>query len=167
MKRYTLYALLLILLMGSLLAWLSWSRFDDFRRYHDETAQLSAEGVADEISRLVAEKQRMVQLFAHEHVPQLGEIINNLDDEHLMMLSGHINDYFPNYFAVTLTDEKGKLLIEDFDGLVGDACRHDISTFIRDGSYTLRIHPHIDVYHFDIMAPFESGGKRGALFISR
>ena len=167
MKNYTAFILVVVCLVAGMLAWIAQTRLQDFEVYHTTTAQESTAGIASQTARFIAEKKRLVALFAREHLQLIQQLADKPNDESLQQrLQESISAHFPNHFAFTLTDADGTLHMEDFDGLIGDLCQQDIDTFVTRGEQRPRIHPHSEVYHFDILAPFGAGATSGNLFIS-
>ena len=119
-------------------------------------ARRSALFTEQTLSREIAERRRMVRLFSVLHADRIRELIatpNNTtpyDALHAEMLR-----FFPSAFAFTVADSKGQPLIDDFDGLVGEVCQRNIQHFADKGlDQPLFIHPHPEIYHYDIMVPF-------------
>ncbi|MCK5697022.1 MAG: hypothetical protein KAI02_02605 [Gammaproteobacteria bacterium] len=71
-------------------------------------------------------------------------------------------------YQSTLTDEQGDIVINDFDDLLGESCKSDLSTFSQTNQFNIRLHPHIEQYHFDIMAHYTDPQKmfQGVFFTS-
>lgn len=167
MKSYTVFIAIVVCLVVSLLTWITATRLSDFNSYHAAIAQESTRGVAHEVSRFVAEKKRLVALFADEHLPLIRRLAADPENEILHeQLQQRIADYFPDHFTFTVVDPEGQPYIEDFDGLVGDLCRQDIVEFVTHHHQRPRIHPHSEAYHFDILAPYGVDGSEGILFVS-
>ncbi|UCE76069.1 MAG: HAMP domain-containing histidine kinase [Gammaproteobacteria bacterium] len=167
MKNYTAFMLIIAILVVGMLALIVQTRFQDFKAYHTAIAQESTAGVASEAARFIAEKKRLVDLFAAEHLQLIQELADNPEDEALKRrLQERVSAYFPAHFAFTVTDPAGTPQLEDFDGLIGELCRQDINTSLSTGTQHPRIHPHSEVYHFDILAPFGSGAAAGILLVS-
>lgn len=165
---YTAFVALMALLVACILAWVGKTRLNDFRAYHQSIAQASTTGVADAIARFVNERQHLVAAFADEHVKLIRAVAADPDNPSTYAeLEQRIAAYFPDYFAFTVTDANGALWVEDFDGLIGELCRRDIEDFAATGRQSPRVHPHPDVYHFDILAPFgDQAAAEGLFFIS-
>lgn len=164
----TVFVVLMLALVVLVLSWHGYARYSDFRSFQDVVAGEAVHGVAVDVADLVAEKQRMVNVFADLHKPLLERIATQpatLDDEY-RKLTRLVAEFFPDYFAVSVIDSAGEPLIDDFEGLIGDLCRLDIQTFHREGYASTRVHPNPYVYHFDVMAPWESGSHSGLLFVS-
>lgn len=164
---YPLFYVVLILLMAAaLLAWQAHSRVTSFRASQEQVAITSATGAANEIETLLSELRRSVRVFAAEQARLLDYLAGHPNDESRVVdLNKKIRRYFPEVFAFTVTDDSGKVLIEDLPNLVGEACQRDIRRFATEGHrQQVRIHPQPDGYHFDIMVSLP--GRGGVFFIS-
>ncbi len=164
---YPLFYVLLILLMAAaLLAWQAHSRVASFRASQEQVAIASVTGAANEIETLLSELRRSVGVFATEQAQLLRYLAGHPDDEgRFADLDDKIRRYFPEVFAFTVTDDSGRVLIEELPNLVGEACQRDIRRFATEGHrQQVRIHPQPDGYHFDIMVPLP--GQGGVFFIS-
>ncbi len=167
MKRYVFFMLVVTCLVVGMLVWIAQARVQDFRAYHTGIAQETTAGVAHDIARFIAEKERLVDLFAKEHLSLIQQLAARPQDEVLEQRLGRlVVAYFPNQFAFTVTGADGAPYLDDFDELIGDVCQQDIETFVATGAQLPRIHPNYEGYHFDILARFGSGPTSGILFIS-
>ncbi|UCE88633.1 MAG: HAMP domain-containing histidine kinase [Pseudomonadota bacterium] len=164
----TVFVVLMLALVVLVLSWHGYTRYSDFRTFQDAVAGEAVHGVAVDVAALVAEKARMVNVFADLHKPLLQRIatLPETRDDEFRTLSRLVAEFFPDYFAVTVIDSRGEPVIDDFEGLIGELCRSDIQSFHREGYAATRIHPNPFVYHFDVMAPWESGQHNGLLFVS-
>ncbi|MGD8560522.1 MAG: histidine kinase dimerization/phospho-acceptor domain-containing protein, partial [Gammaproteobacteria bacterium] len=167
LKSYVLFVVLMLVTAITLLVWVDQSRLNDFKHYHQSSAEDAAISVAEQVAQFVAEKKRLVDLFGKEHLSLLKAFAANPDDFDLHdKIEQQIAAYFPNYFAFTVADATGVPYFEDFDGFVGDYCKDDIKKFAQTSTYHPRIHPNPEAYHFDIMASFGEKTQEGILFIS-
>lgn len=165
MKSYPVFILGTVLFFGLMLLWLALARSDEFSRHQHVIASQTTAGVADEISRVIRERQRLVRLFGREQENLLARLIARPADLPLQQqVEQKLRDYFPDYFAFTLASTSGIPLLDDFDNKVGEVCQHDILAFARSDSYRPRIHPNPGAYHFDVMTRSRDG--RHILFVS-
>ena len=164
-KAYFWFVVVIISLTAIFLMWSLSGRIEDHNEYHHFIAMESASGVADEVSRFVGERNRLVQVFADQHLDAIRAVAGAPQDEkYYQQLSRLIKEYFPGHFAFTVANSDGIPLFEDFDGLVADSCRADIKSFTEKQYYHPYIHPNYEGYHFDVMTNFGDG--EGVLFIS-
>ena len=63
-KHYTLTAIVLIAVVGVALAWLTQSRMTEFDKHQHAIATESVNGISSQVEGFVAEKNRLVKVFA-------------------------------------------------------------------------------------------------------
>lgn len=154
-----------ILVLAALLV-TGYSRYADFRKYHDAIATETTTQVSTAIRSFIQERQRLVKLFVKTNQAAIEKYAEDVDDEvAFTKLSNKLREHFPDYFAFTLARPDGQLLIDDFDGYVGDICLNDIMTFSKGATPGLRVHPNPHIYHFDMMAEY-SMQEKGIFFVS-
>jgi signal transduction histidine kinase len=163
------HVMTILLMVGAMLSWQAWQRTDSFRQHHLQLATTSVTGATEDLETLFSELQRSMRLFADEQQALFEVIAAHPDNDALWEQLKQVTlKYFPEYFALTLTDVSGNVLVPDFDNQVDEICRQDIHTFIgadyRQQGY---IHPNPLGYHFDIMVPWGSQKKpQGVFFLS-
>ena len=146
---------------------LSLLRIEDFKERQHSIAESTTAQVAKMISTSIADRQRLVKLFAEEHIKLISQLADSPnDDEVNQKLANKIKRYFPDYFAFSLADKNGNLLLDDFDGFIGDVCIADIKHYVDHGIHKTRIHPNPYEYHFDVIAEWNHLSQDGLLFIS-
>ena len=163
------HVITILLMVSTMLSWQAWQRTDSFRQHHLQLALTSVTGAAEDLETLFSEMQRSMRLFADEQQYLFEAIAANPDDDASWeQLEQAALKYFPEYFALTLTDVTGNVLVPDFDENVGEVCQQDIHTFIgEDYRQQGYIHPNPLAYHFDIMVPWGSQGTpQGVFFLS-
>ena len=146
------------------LAWNYHDRVSHFEASHRTLAKTTSVEVANQVSFILAERQRQVKLFVEYSLPLLRMLQGNPDNPatHKEMARA-LKHAFPDFFAFTVTDAKGEPFIADFDGYIGDTCIQDIQGFAKSGRYAARIHPNNHQYHYDIMAGWR--GEDGAHYM--
>ena len=130
-----------------------------FQQYHHEKlenrkiAHLVTTSAASNISYQLSELRRSVNLLAQGNKSLLQKIYfepNNIDLQ--TTLKNVVAQQFPRSFAVTLATQNGELLLDNFDGYIGETCLDDIKNFSQTGDAPPAIvHPNPDGYHIDIM----------------
>jgi len=164
-KTYFWFAVIVISLLALFLFWAQRERINEHDEYHKFIAHESVSAVADEVSRFVAESNRIVQVFANQHVDAIRAVARDrFKDRDYDKLQQLIKDYFPNHFAFTVANKEGIPYFENFDGLVAESCRADIKSFAEKKFYHPYIHPNSEGYHFDVMTNF--GNEEGVFFVS-
>lgn len=159
----------MLAMVGALLAWHADVRYEEFRRNQESLMRSSVGGTAGEIGTYLTELRRSVHLFADSEQELLDKLRSHPEDLALHdQLNKRVRSYFSEAFAFTLADRSGSPLLEDFDGLVGDVCQRDIRQFAADRAHSeVYVHPHPEVYHFDVMVDWEkSGAAQGIFFVS-
>ena len=168
LKSYVIFSILLLIIITTAISWFHQKSTNDFFDFHKTIAQESTEGVSQQISTFISEQNRLVSLFANEHLQTILKVKTDPDNEEAMKkLSNIIKLYFPNHFSFTLAGLDGEPLFPDFDGFISDSCKNDIKEFNQKHHYNPYIHPNSESYHFDIMANFgNKKNNKGILFIS-
>jgi PAS domain S-box-containing protein len=78
-----------------------------------------------------------------------------------------VKRHFPEFFAFTITDNLGEVLLDDLEGKVAGLCQSDIHHFAAGEEQMVFIHPNPVGYHFDIMSTWKTRtGDQGVFFIS-
>ncbi|HEY5604469.1 MAG TPA: HAMP domain-containing sensor histidine kinase [Gammaproteobacteria bacterium] len=164
-KSYFWFVVLIAGLTAVFWLWITQGRIADHNEYHRAIAAESTSGVMDGIARFMAEHNRLVQLFAGQHLDAIRAVAQDpADQSHYQRLAELIKQYFPGHFAFTVAGADGTPAFEDFDGLVAESCLVDMKSFAEKQYYHTYIHPNYEGYHFDIMTGY--GGNEGILFVS-
>ncbi len=169
MKNYTsILIVFTLLLVGFFLFRYVDKGYEDYRTYQQHLAQQSTQGAARTIELYLNEIRRRVDLFSEEN----GEIISKLsqnptDREMHEHFTNRVKRHFPDFFAYTITDGLGEVLLDDLEGKVANLCQTDIRQFVAGGDQKVFIHPNPVGYHFDIMSFWTNlVGDQGVFFIS-
>ncbi len=167
-KNYIVIVGLMILLVAGILVWISNARLESFHQYHIDIAHQSATGVENQVAFYAAEKRRLVELFAQDHIEQIKALAANPDNDELHKdLGDRLTRKFPDRFAFSVTDGSGIPRFEDFDGLISELCLTDVKEFLTgEDNYQPYIHPNSEAYHFDIMVRYGENGEEGIFFVS-
>lgn len=168
----------LLLAVFLLAAWNGMQRQQAFEENAFTVGRATLSAAASEIEVMVRNLQDRIQLFAREHQGLIQQLAHSPDDEAAReQLSKRLKDYFPYYFAFTISDDKGRPLLEDIESLVGEACKQDLQHYselvvTRGAAYRNSpvLHPLPNNYHFDVMAPWRDHNghmpSRGVFFVS-
>jgi len=165
-KNYVVFVGVMILLVAGALGWIASARLEAFHQHHLDIGHESIGGVNKQVAHYVNEKQRMVKLFAEEHIDRIRALASDPNNDALKEDLGKLlTRYFPDRFAFSITDNSGEPLFEDFDGLVSQLCLSDVKQFSKDRhAYHPYIHPNPEGYHFDIMVRYDEGNNREGIF---
>lgn len=138
-----------------------------YQQIQNQLAQRSIDNAAANIQHELEEKQRFSRLFIGQNKPLLVSIIHDNENIHLLSeLLVNIRDYFPDNFAVSIADNSGEILLDDFDGHVGDICRIDLKNQLESNQPSTRVHPNPASYHYDIVTEWHHEKQRYLLFAS-
>ena len=155
-KNFSIAQLILISLSALIffvLVLVYFDRISSFENSQQAIAHKSGAEVANQISFILKERQRHVQLFLEDNHSLIQEyLIDTENDTKFEEIQHSLRRTFPNYFAFTITDNQGSPLFVDFEGYVGDMCVQDIHTFSKTKKYTARIHPNSYRFHYDVIA---------------
>jgi len=166
-NKFIIFNFILLLLIVLTLVTESSSRVQDFKNYHGAIARESTASTRQAIEKFIFEKKRLVEIFGNDHLILMSQLASEPENEnYYAQLESRIGIYFPDYFAFTLADPQGTPFMEDFDGLIGDLCQTDLKQFTNSIKQYPRIHPHPDIYHFDIMSHHDINAESLILFIS-
>jgi PAS domain S-box-containing protein len=163
------FMLAILLMAGLLLVWFAHTRESDFINHQLELARHSVNGAAKEIESYIKETHRTVALFADQHRELIRHLVKEpTDTDARDRLEQLVGKHFPDYFAMTIADAHGTPLLGNFELLVNERCEQDIREYVRHGYRSnVYIHPHPEVYHFDIMANLPlSDGHLVVFFVS-
>jgi PAS domain S-box-containing protein len=168
-KNYTsLFLLIAVLLVGVVLYWQVERRYQDYTSSQEALIRQSTQGAASLISLYVKEARRRVSLFTEAEAQRIGDLAFDPANEQLQeQFADRVKRHFPEYFASTITDEAGEILLDDFEGRIAALCEADIHRFAETKLQSVFIHPNPVGYHFDIMARWrDRDGLSGILFVS-
>lgn len=158
------------LLVATTLAVLLWSgitRIADYKNYHSQISKNAVRNVSESIRNFIAERKRLIQVFSNEHQALIKK--SALEPENTGFkknLESEVRKYFPDFFSFTITDENGKPYYDDFDGLIGDLCLSDVKVFATTKNSIPRVHPHHELYHYDLLSLLNINGQKFIFFIS-
>jgi len=167
MRYLTIFLVFIILSVGSLLFWLGNSRVSDFRAGHVAISEESTTSVMESIQRFIKERRRLVGVFTVTERAVIDDLLKDPENEdYHQALVDKLHLYFPDHFTYTFANQNAELLFDDFDGLLGDQCIHDIRKFYDTGEHHPRVHPNSEMYHFDIMVPLDTKAGEFIFFLS-
>ena len=169
MKNYTTLLIVTILIMvGFFLSLYIKEGNRGYLSSQQALVQQSTRGAARTIDLYLEEIRRRVHLFAEEEGGIISELFRNPSNEGIRRrLTDKVKRHFPDYFAYTITDAKGNVLLDDIESRVSDLCQADIHHFVESNEQKVIIHPNAEGYHFDIMSRWQAGdGHGGVFFIS-
>ena len=169
MKIYTsILIVFTLVLVGFFLSMYVDRSYEDYRTNQQALAQQSTRGAARTIALYISEVSRQVDLFSEKEADIIGELARNPDDaEKREQFTNRVKRHFPDFFAYTITDSLGEVLLDDLEGKVATLCQTDIHQFVAGEDQKVFIHPNPVGYHFDIMSSWKNlAGDQGVFFIS-
>ena len=140
-------------LIFSVLILVYFDRISSFENSQKVIAGTSGAEVANQISFILKERQRHVQLFLEDNRLLIQQfLIDTENDAKFEEIQRSLRRTFPGYFAFTITNNRGEPFFVDYEGYVGDMCVLDTQTFSRTKRYSARIHPNSYKFHYDVIA---------------
>lgn len=159
--------ILILIAVVIILAWSGLSRIQDFRDYHLSIARNTTGNVSESVSKFIIEQKRLVSVFASNNKSLIASVSKRSEtDDYITEVDSNLRKFFPKYFSFTVTDKQGTPYIEDFDGLIGDLCLSDIKNYSEKNINVPRVHPHPDIYHYDILSRFNHDGEEYIFFVT-
>lgn len=159
----------MLLVLAVILSVFHKDRVQEFRNYHQSIADSATRKVSSEISESLLRNRQLVQFFMEDNLPLIEALIDDpLDDTLYETLNNRLGRYFLNYFASNISTLESELIIDDFEGLVGQMCVADMKYFIESeiDDQLVRIHPNPAEYHYDILTEFKSHDRNYLFFVS-
>jgi len=156
-KSYASHVVLIMLLMVSaLLVMLALFRLHDFDVYQRSLMQNAVHTEANELSEKIKRLQDRVALFAGQYYDIINYLAGYSGDEDVRKyLKERVARQFPDYYAISIADEMGNPYFDELDIAINEACKQDLHQYATANKpVDIYIHPHSEVYHFDIMAPW-------------
>ena len=169
MKNYTtLLIVIILILVGFFLALYVKDGDQGYLASQEVLMRHSTTGAARTLELYLEEIRRRVHLFAEEEGGIISELSRSPENEAMrQQFTERVKRHFPDYFAYTITDARGKVLLDDIESRVSELCQADIHHFVESNEQKVFIHPNPEGYHFDIMTRWQaSGGHKGVFFIS-
>jgi len=166
-RAVNLYTIVLFLSFGILLYWLASERYSTFVEVHEDKASNTTKVVAFEINKTLKEKRRIIDIFVDSYSESIIELSSNPEDEGLYYyLAERLRKYYPDFASFNIINASGEIIVDDFDGAIGDLCIEDVEHFMRSGEQRARLHPNAQAYHYDIFSRFNFDNKRMVFFVS-
>ena len=109
-KNYFRFTIALILITAGILVWVNYARLDSFRTYHQELSHESVIAIEKQVAYFIAEKQRMVNIFAEEYIDYIRALASSPSSDDLRKNLGKIiTRYFPDRFAFSIANNTGDM----------------------------------------------------------
>ena len=113
----------------------------------------SLDGAAQEISLYLKDLNRNAANLSQLYRNNIQSILDNpLDQSEQEKLIRLLRKQLPELLNLSIANDKGVLLLEDFQGIITDACRSNIRKFAKTGkSQPIQLHTGKAGHHFDIL----------------
>lgn len=161
------FSVILLTVYGSYLLWTTDERKKEFYTSHKAIATHATHTIANEIDHILQQRRILVKSFVEDNeqlMHALAKTPNNI--ELYNKLYEKLSRYFLDTFSASLASSDGKLLIDDFDGYIGELCINDMKHYVETGEHLTRLHPHPKVYHYDVVIKFSSKQKDYLFLVS-
>lgn len=136
------YVFVVPVIVCALIVWTAYVRINEFEASHQKIAKTTVSTLAKEISNLIDNQQRLLRLFAKHNEQLISQLAQSPDDENLQkIIIKKLREFFPEFFAFTVTNYEGEPFMDDFDGMVGDLCVNDIKHHAQGNPHLIRLHP--------------------------
>jgi len=166
-RAVNLYTIVLFLSFGILLYWLATDRYNTFVEMHEDKASNTTKIVGFEINKTIKEKRRIIDIFVDSYSESIIELANNPEDEGLYYyIAERLRKYYPDFSSFNIVNAAGEVIIDDFEGAIGDLCMEDVEYFMRSGEQHVRLHPNTHAYHYDIFSRLNFDDNRMVFFVS-
>jgi two-component system, LuxR family, sensor kinase FixL len=160
---------LMLLAVGCLLAVHAHLSYREFNASQTKLAQQSVAGAATLIADYMNVLNFRIMLFSDAEQAALARLAADPDDvDAWNRVQTRIAQYFKYAFAFSVADEKGEILVQDFNGKIEEVCKADLRNYaLHPDSRATYIHPNPLGYHFDIVRSLKLGeNRRGLFFLS-
>jgi diguanylate cyclase (GGDEF)-like protein len=166
-KAVNLYTFIVLIGFALLLSWLGMERYQYHVDANTKVAENATTVAAAEVKSLIENKRRIVNIFTEDFGNLIGELAREPDNEALHnTLNSRIKKYLPDFFASNIMTPIGKPVIGDFDGYIGDLCITDLRNFLETEIPSIRVHPNLASYHYDVVSKFRLDSVNHIFFVS-
>ena len=170
------YIVLIPVIVCIIVVWNAFQRIKEFEHSHYQIAESSTAVVANAISKRISNQRRLLRLFSNHESELIYRLAVSPDNRVLKkQLDKKVEEAFPDFYAVSVADQNGIPLVDDFDKRIGKLCLLDLKSHaVGNTPRLIRIHPNQQNYHIDIIVPwrYKPSGKTnnkavgGLLFVS-
>ena len=142
-------------------------RISNFVKYHHDISKNATKNISQEIERILLQRSQLVRSFVEDNRQIIADIIKLPEDEELYArLNSKLARYFTDYFSSNIVTAEGELIVDDFEGDIGELCLTDLQHYMNTGQQQVRVHPNHKIYHYDILVEFDEGKERKVLIIT-
>lgn len=161
------FSFLIAMVFGIVLLMSMDDRTKEFYNHQLSIADNTTKYISREIEDILLNKKQLVQSFMKDNQTLISDVANNPQKVELYdRLNSKLGRYFTDYFSSNITTDSGRLVIDDFDGTIGELCITDLKHFVTIDAQLIRIHPNPVIYHYDILTKFELDSKKLVFIIT-
>lgn len=161
------FGIVVTLIFGFWLVMATNDRANNFKKYHQEISKNATRNISQEIERLLRQKRQLVKSFVEDNRQMFMEVAAYPEDEELYQrINLKLGRYFTDYFSSNIATAAGELLVDDFEGNIGELCLNDLQHYIDSGNQRVRIHPNPMIYHYDILVELGEGVGKKVIIIT-
>jgi len=161
------FGLVVTLIFGFWLTMASNERISSFVKYHRDISNNATKNISHEIERILLQRSQLVGSFMEDNRQIIADIVKHPENEEFFArLNSKLSRYFSDYFSSNIATAEGELVVDDFEGDIGELCLADLQHYMSTGQQQVRIHPNHKIYHYDILVEFEEGGERKVLIVT-
>ncbi|MFW2439790.1 MAG: GGDEF domain-containing protein [Arenicellales bacterium] len=142
-------------------------RVKEFVNYHETISNNATDSISNEIERILRQKRQLVETFLEDNLELVSDVAQFPDDEQRYLhLNQKLGRYFSDFFSTNITTSRGELVVDDFEGDIGDLCLEDVQKYLHHGMQLVRIHPNPKIYHYDILVDFDVDEKKKIFIVT-
>lgn len=142
-------------------------RYQTFIGSHEDKANNATRIAAFEIEKTLKEKQRNVDMFVESSKELTSQLSNKLEDNRVyQQLISRLKKYQPDLSAFSVINQMGESISSDFGDSLGQICLEDIKHYLDSGEQNIRLHPHNNTYHYDIISTYSDSETKRIFLVS-
>lgn len=159
------FGMLLIILLA--LIWFTYDKHQSFIAYKEELSKTAVTKAIDAINTSVSNKKRLLKHFVVIHKNEIIELIKKPDDkinhDHLFYT---LKRLVPDISAMNIYSKDEGLIIDDYEGAIGEVCENDLKEYFSTSIHKKRVHPNNVLYHYDEFTEIKFKNKTYLFFAS-
>lgn len=150
-RAVNLYTIILFLSFGVLLYWLAADRYQTFVDSHENTAKTTSNIVEFQITKLLKEKRREMDIFIEDHRAAFDKLTAGGDLQPFKKL---LRKYQPDLYSYSILDASGKLLAGDSLCSNSNSCVREVRDYLKNHKQDIRLHSDDGTYHYNIISRY-------------
>ena len=142
-------------------------RINNFVKYHQDISKNATKNISQEIERILLQRSQLVRSFMEDNRQIIDNIVKHPEDEELYAgFNSKLARYFTDYFSSNIVTADGELIVDDFEGDIGELCLADLQHYMITGQQQVRIHPNHKIYHYDILVDLDGSVQSKVLIVT-